>query len=446
MDQRGVMPLDPQLRAEFKAELHRAKDADPDAWESSTKLLGQQAFASTITRLTDAIGSADLAPPLKDALLRVLTEVGQRHADTPAAPLKDLTGLSTAKAVRALCVRFGVVAGHSRGGPVSSWEPPTIEAFMRSHRNPLDLLPDIDVASLLDLGAGDLSFAAELVDRYLSALQPRQKNLILHCVDRLQPGSQLGGRLHAEPAVLDRLRATASADHRLIFRFWGNLDMFAMDQVKGIWPCYSIVTCHAPPTPTFAYEPTRVSAMMIHDELRRTKGEFHRVKIGVEEALEVLHAGRRLLFPPWKFEVVGPRALLGLVAERGKLVVLSSVDSEVFWEVLSQLLEGDEYRPKNVLYTPSVLAEVFGSLYRRLTALPLGGSLILSDAARLRPVLPHHNGNRSLGKRYRFRYVEIRRGAVFDGIPSSQTARLFSHMIEEEPPWFLVLVPEPIPS
>ena len=39
-----------------------------------------------------------------------------------------------------------------------------IEAFAHSHPNPFDLLLDADVASLLDLGAGDLSFATELVE------------------------------------------------------------------------------------------------------------------------------------------------------------------------------------------------------------------------------------------------------------------------------------------
>ena len=441
-----VMALDPRLRAEFKAELHRAKLADPDAWDASTRLVGGPAIDGILARLVDVIGSSDLAPALKEALLGALSEVEPRRTGTPANRLKDLTGLSRAKALRALCVHFGVGGGQSRGGPVSSWDPHAIEAFIRSHGNPFDLLSEIDVRSVLDLGAGDLSFAVELVDRYLPALQSRQKDLVVHCVDRLQPDSQWGGRLHAAPAVLDRLRTTESAGPGLVFRFWGNVDMFAMDRVAGVWPRYSIVTCHAPPTPTFAYEPARVSPAMILDELKRTKGEFHRVTVGGEEALEVLHRDRRLLFPPWKFDVVGPGALLSLAAERGNLVVLSSVDSEVFWEMLSQLLEGEEYRPKNVVYTPSVVAGVFGDIHHRLRALPIGGSLVLSDAAPLRSVLPQRGGSVTLRPRYRFRYVEVRRGAVFDGIPSSQTARLFRHMSEEEPPWFLVLVPEPIPS
>jgi hypothetical protein len=443
---RLLMALDPRLRAEFKAELHRAKLADPDAWEATTKLVGGAAMAATVARLVGVIGSSELAPALKEALLAALSEVGPRHGGAPAIRFKELTGLSTAKALRALCVRFGVTGVQSAGAPDSSWDPHVVEAFIRSHRNPFDLLSEIDVRSVIDLGAGDLSFAVELVDRYLPALRSKGKDLVVHCLDRLQPGSQLGGRLHAAPGAVDKLRAAESAEPGLVFRFWGNADMFAMDRIKGLWSRYSIVTCHAPPTPTFAYEPARLSAAMIHDELKRTKGAFHHVKLGGEEALEVLHGEKRLLFPPWKFDVVGPAALLSLVAERGKLVVLSSVDSEVFWEILSQLLEGEEYRPKNVIYTPSAVAGVFGNVYHRLRALPIGGSLVLSDAAPLRAVLPQHGRPIPIGTRYRFRYVEVRRGAVFDGIPSSQTARLFCHMTEEEPPWFLVLVPEPIPS
>ncbi|MGH7208980.1 MAG: hypothetical protein ACREIL_06325, partial [Nitrospiraceae bacterium] len=71
------------------------------------------------------------------------------------------------------------------------------------------------------------------------------------------------------------------------------------------------------------------------------------------------------------------------------------------------------------------------------------GSVVLSDVADLRQGIPRVLGE-SAGQpsHYRFRYVEVRRGAVFAGLPSSQTARLFKDMTEEEPPWFLILVPE----
>lgn len=319
--------------------------------------------------------------------------------------------------------------------------PASIEQFVRDGDNPFDLLLEAEAASLLDLGAGDLSFATELADLYLPRLRQRGKNLTLHCVDRLRPGSTLGGRLHVDQNRLERLRHFPAPG--LHFRFWGDQDMFELQTVEGLQPVYTIVTCHAPATPTFAYEPTRVSRSIIDAHLRKTKGEFQPVRVEGEEALEVRHAGRALLFPPWKFEVRGPLALLDLLSRRGQLGVFSAVDSEVFWEILSQLLEDARVRPPDAIFTPSIIADVFGPVHARLAALPVGGSVVLSDVADLRRAIPRVLGQPAgQPSRYRFRYAEVRRGAVFPGLPSSQTARLFKDMIEEMPPWFLVLVPE----
>jgi hypothetical protein len=43
---------------------------------------------------------------------------------------------------------------------------------------------------------------------------------------------------------------------------------------------------------------------------------------------------------------------------------------------------------------------------------------------------------------YRFRSVIIRRGALFQGLPASSTARRFRDMVEETPPWMITLVPD----
>ena len=141
----------------------------------------------------------------------------------------------------------------------------------------------------------------------------------------------------------------------------------------------------------------------------------------------------------------GPLALLNLIAQRGKCCLLTSIDTQVFWEILSQLFEDPNVRPADVIFTPETLPDIFGPRYGELTALPVGASVALSDLGALRSTLPigcpDKNGT---PKPYRFRYVEIRRGAVFDGIPASQTARLFKTMTEEAPPWFLILVPEPL--
>src|SRR5574341_1959495 len=98
-----------------------------------------------------------------------------------------------------------------------------IEHFLRGHRSPYDLLLDTDSPSLLDLGAGDLSFIDELVAQYLPPVKTRGDTLTIHGLDRLRPGSMVGGPLHADPSRLARLQRT---DH-LRFRFWGGVDMLA---------------------------------------------------------------------------------------------------------------------------------------------------------------------------------------------------------------------------
>ncbi len=217
--------------------------------------------------------------------------------------------------------------------------------------------------------------------------------------------------------------------------------MFELEHVKGLWPRYTIATCNAPATPTFAYDPTRVSPLLIEQHLRNTKGEFKKVRCDGEEALEVRHQGRMLLFPPWKFDIHGPLALLDLLSRQGKVCVLASVDSQVFWEMLSQLLADPALRPPDRIFDRSMIPDLFGPLHAQLTTLSIGGSLVLSDMAEPRPAIPRVLGE-AAGSDYAFRYLEIRRGALFEGIPCSRTARLFRTMTEEEPPWFVILVPD----
>ncbi|WP_447978825.1 hypothetical protein [Candidatus Nitrospira bockiana] len=430
------MPFDHALAAHLKSRLRAVKQAEPRAWQRSRKLVGQDAIEATRAALRAAVASSDLPAGLKEALSQTL---GGADSDTSRGDaLKELTGLPPTKALRALCVLFGIGSESSHGEP-PGLTPVQVEQFVRERPNPYDLLLAAPTSSLLDLGSGDLSFAVELVDRYSGELQSGGRHLTLHCLDRLDPRSRLGGRLHADPRHLERLhRASRSPSSALTFRLWGNVDMLELDGVQGLLSSYTIVTCHAPATPTFAYEPTRVAARLIEEDLKRTKGDFRRVRVDGEEALEVLHGGRALLFPPWKFDVKGPLALLCVMARRGRLCVLTSIDSHVFWELLSQLLEGERVRPKDVIFTPAIRREVFGPVYEELNALPIGGRLVLNDVAPLRSVLPVPGASEpAIG----FRYAEVRRGAVFEGLPASQTARLFGSMREEEPPWFLTLVP-----
>lgn len=437
------MALDPQLDAsllaDFKAQLNQSRLERPEAWESSSRLVGQARLRTSLTRLSAAIQGSSFPPSLREALIAGLRGGAvERVQELPAEQLKRLTGLPATKALRALCVLFGVAA--MPAAPIASITPLEIETLIRANCNPFDLLLQAEVASLLDLGAGDLSFAVELAERYLPLLAQHKKPLTLHCVDRVPAGSKLGAAYQADPQRLAALRGYPSSSVQ--FQYWGNQDMFDLGGITKILPCYTIVTCHAPATPTVAYEPSRLSPSIIESHLRKTKGDFRKVRVEGEEALEVLHEGQSLLFPPWKFEIKGPLALLNIMADKGKLCVLGAVDNEVFWEILAQLLADARYRPSDLIFTPSNLPEVFGSVYDRLSALPVGQAIALADLADLRPNLPHAGGTQSPQARpAHFRYVGVRRGAVFEGQPASRTARLFKDMKEEATPWTLTLVP-----
>jgi hypothetical protein len=440
------MTPDPQLDAalltEFKAQLTRSRIERPEAWESSSRLVGQAHLRTTLPRLVSAIQASSFPPSLREALLAGLQSGSvERVQDLSADRLKHLTGLPATKAVRALCVLFKIADSPSAAMSVVSMTEQEIEAFVRANRNPFDLLFQAKTPSLLDLGAGDLTFADEVVARCLPPLQSQGKSLALHCVDRIDPSSKLAGPLQADPERLARLRG--SEPDRLDFRYWGNQDCFDLSRLKKLLPCYTIVTCNAPPTPTVAYEPSRLSASVIEAHLQKTKGRFRKVRVQGEEALEVLDGDKALLFPPWKFDIKGPLALLEVMADKGQLCVLGAVDNEVFWEILAQLPADERYRPADVLFTQATVRNLFGSLYERLSALPVGQSLDLASLTNLRQNFPRRVDQRG-GSRspYRFRYVEIRRGATFEGLPAGRTARLFKDMKDEAPPWMLILVPE----
>jgi len=432
-----------QVLADFRSQVTQLLQERDKEWEASRKLVEAEQLTATLKRLIEEAHRVELPVIIREAITLALgnSEV-TRIQNLPGPRLKELTGLPPTKAIRALCVWFGVIEGPTSQWPVTSLRSEEVDAFAQIHPNPFDLLLEADVASLLDLGAGDLSFATELVDLYVAPLQQRQRELILHSVDRLQPGSKLGGPLHPERERLNGLRSRTG----LSFQFHGNQDMFDLDnldQARKLAPRYTIATCWAPATPTFAYEPTRLSEDTIAQDLHRTKGAFRQTHYSGEPALEVQHGDRALLFPPWKFEIRGPLALLDLLARRGFLCVLGAVDSQVFWEILAQLLDDVCYRPANQPFTSDNLPTIFGEIFERLSRLALGEPLNLSDCGPLRrqiprvlPLLPTE------GPSYRFRSVQIRRGAILPGVPASSTARRFSDMVEESPPWMLILVPE----
>ncbi|MBL8053874.1 MAG: hypothetical protein JNK03_10915, partial [Nitrospira sp.] len=119
-----------------------------------------------------------------------------------------------------------------------------------------------------------------------------------------------------------------------------------------------------------------------------------------------------------------------------------SVDDQVFWEILAQLLDDPRYRPQDEPFHAGNLPAIFGGIYDQLTSLPIGASVVLADLGILRRRLPPVDRSASTDQSTGlFRYVRISRGATFAGMPASSTARKFSAMTEEVPPWLLTLVP-----
>lgn len=328
---------------------------------------------------------------------------------------------------------------------MTSLSPEEIEALLKTSPNPYDVLSRIEQPTLLDIGAGDLSFEEELVNQYLPQMHGTDQCLTIHALDRLDLNSQFAGVYQASQ---DRLRVFSEKSARhLRFQFWGGVDMFDCFATQGLLSCYSIVTCHAPANPTFAYEPARLSPNIITAHLKKTKGEFRSTRINGEEALEVFHRGRTLVFPFWKFLIRGPLALLELVACKGALCVLSAIDDEVFWEFLAQLVQDEGMRPRDVVFTRDNLQDIFGEVYHSLASLQVGEACNLSDLIIPRTIFQYNLVPKfENSKGFRFRYIEVRRGAIFENMAASFTARQFSHMSEESPPWCIILIPERLPA
>jgi hypothetical protein len=428
--------------AAFRRAVSRAAGESEQKWEDSRRLLETAVFPSIVEQLAQRLQVAPLALQVKAALAEALVQgQARRVQDLDGAALKTLTGCSPSKAFRSLCLYAGLVQGRASKWPAADLPSEEVARALQDLSNPFDLLRTTPVATVLDLGAGDLSFAGELVDGYLPMLLAQQQELVLHAVDRLDPRSKLGGPLHPGRDRIAQLQARPG----LAFRFYGNRDMFdlhELDEAGHLAARYTLVTCWAPATPTFAYEPTRLSDAVIQEDLRRSKGAFRRVRYGGEPALEVQHGERALIFPSWKFDIHGPAALLSLMARRGLVGVLGAVDSQVFWEILAQLLEDARYRPQNQPFNPENLPAIFGDIYQRLMQLTVGERVSLAQLGMLRSCRSEKEAPSAARPAVGFRDVWIRRGAVFPGVPASSTARQFVHMREESPPWFLTLVPE----
>lgn len=136
-----------------------------------------------------------------------------------------------------------------------------------------------------------------------------------------------------------------------------------------------------------------------------------------------------------------PLALLDLLERTAPVAVLGAVDDAVFWELLAQVVADPQARNSDSVFTEETRATLFGPLYHRLLALPVGAHLTLTGAADLRDTLPRIVGPTPAGLTpFSMRQVTIQRGATFSGAPSSLTAQRFADMTEEPPPWCLTLV------
>ncbi|TAL12831.1 MAG: hypothetical protein EPO02_00330 [Nitrospirae bacterium] len=422
---------------DFRRRLREAVEHDRDAWTASRRLVGPAAAVDTLRRLAAAVAGAELDPALRDELLLLLSKGGRAGLKAlPQDALRGLTGLNPTKAIRNLCLLLGIGTADPAGA-VPAMTQDAVEAAIRGRDNPFDVLLEADVASLVDFGAGDLTFEEHVVEQYLASLERAGRDLVLHALDRLDPREKFGGLVLAERDRLDRLRRHPSP--RLQFHFDGNQDMFDLGRRSAGRARYTVAVCNSPATPTFAYEPLRLGQETIQARLRETKGEFRKVRVKGREMLQVIHGGEPLTFPAWKFDVQGPLALLDLLSRKGKLCILSAVDMEVFRELLSQLLPDDGARPQGVFFSESNAAQYFGPAYECLLRLAVGEKMVLPGVRRDIPRVLGAEGKR--GETHGFRYVEIRRGAVFPGVPAGRTALIFGQMAQEAAPWFLTLVP-----
>ncbi|MGD9852780.1 MAG: hypothetical protein AB7T38_16120 [Nitrospirales bacterium] len=439
----GMMSV-PKLRSiDFRQAIQQARAQFPHLWDDSRKFVASEKYKEVLLCVIAEIRKGNFETQAADQVIEVLTHFrnpqSAEHAKRYHRILKESTGLPPSKAVRALIV-WGL--SQQQGHQISNSEvlsPSRLEALLRQSANPYDLLFHVSSPSLLDVGAGDLSFEQELVDYYRGNPILNKQSLVLHAFDRLNPASKVGGVYHRNRDREQFLKSLPSQE--LQFRFWGDMDMGAFAREKQRLSHYTIVTCHAPANPTFAYEPSRLSVEVIKGHLRSTRGEYSRGRLDGEPVLAVSHRGRVLTFPHWKFEILGPLRLLEFISRRAAVGVLSAVDDEVFWEILSQLLEDDRYRPPNQILESNVRRDVFGALYDRLHSLKPGERLDLSTMVKLRTDFSQgeRSNSKSMGQGG-LSFLEIRRGAVWPGVPSSFTARQFHAMNEESEPWWIIMV------
>ena len=188
------LDLDPIGR--FRFQVKQAKQHDTIRWDLTRKFVETSSFSETLQQLKDRIQQSECIPLVKEKLLAALSSPDgfSLKSNATVAQLKELTGFPPTKAIRALCLYFELTGKNNQDQ--SQVAPRRVEEFIKANSNPYHWLLRVNYPSLLDLGAGDLSFEEELIEQYLPLLKKSNQLLTLHALDRLQPGSQFGGVYH----------------------------------------------------------------------------------------------------------------------------------------------------------------------------------------------------------------------------------------------------------
>ena len=170
-----LMDLDSsaQVLADFRSQVTQLLQERDKEWEASRKLVEAKQLTATLKRLIDEAHRVDLPDIVRDAITLALGSSEATSIQESARPPAQRTHRAPSDQSQyghSVCGSISLRARRPRGQS-PSLRSEEIEAFAQSHTNPFDLLLEADVASLLDLGAGDLSFATELVELYVAPLQ-----------------------------------------------------------------------------------------------------------------------------------------------------------------------------------------------------------------------------------------------------------------------------------
>jgi len=206
------MALNQQAVTDFRKRLREVVETDREAWAASRRLVDPSLASGTIQRLEAAVAGSALDPGIREKLLLLLSQGREAGLKTiPSEALRELTGLNPTKAIRNLCLLLGVAGNEQAQDSGCAMTQEAVEGVVRGRENPFDVLLETESPSVVDCGAGDLTFEENLVGQYLSRLEQGGRDLILHAFDRLDPQARFGGLVQAEHDRLEKLRRHPSS-------------------------------------------------------------------------------------------------------------------------------------------------------------------------------------------------------------------------------------------